>query len=165
MRQTTGGENEPRPPTEELIRLLSRFDLRVGELALALRQMLLEEAPTANEKLFDGYALAMSYSFTDRWMDGFCHIAVYARHVNLGFNRGAELDDPERVLVGDGKIIRHIKVHNAEDLKSPHLRRFVRAAIRNWKDDRPARPRRAKTKARGPSALKRRRSDPQAKKE
>jgi hypothetical protein len=158
MRQTTGGDNEPRPPTEELIRLLSRFDLSVGELALALRQMLLEEAPAAKEKLFDGYALAMSYSFTDRWMDGFCHIAVYTRHVNLGFNRGAELDDPEGVLAGDGKIIRHIKILSAADLKRPHLRRFVRAAIRNWKEDRPDKPSRARAKAGEPSASKRKRT-------
>jgi hypothetical protein len=164
MRQTTGGDNEPRPPTEELIRLLSRFDLSVGELALALRQMLLEEVPAAKEKLFDGYALAMSYSFTDRWTDGFCHIAVYTRHVNLGFNRGAELDDPEGVLVGDGKIIRHIKIHNAEDLRSPHLRRFVRAAIRNLKDDRSDKPPHTKKKAGVPPASKRKRPAPAKKK-
>lgn len=39
-----------------------------------------------------------------------CHIAVYRKRANLGFNRGAELEYPDCMLVGEGKIIRHIKV-------------------------------------------------------
>ena len=45
------------------------------------------------------------------------------------FNRGAELEDPDGVLVGEGKIIRHIKVRRPEDLKSPYLRKFIKAAL------------------------------------
>ncbi|HLG17858.1 MAG TPA: hypothetical protein VJH03_25680 [Blastocatellia bacterium] len=37
------------PPSAELLRLLSDFELSVGELALALREMVLEEAPAAVE--------------------------------------------------------------------------------------------------------------------
>lgn len=32
--------------------------------------------------------------------DGFCHAVAYASRVNLGFNRGALLPDPNRVLEG-----------------------------------------------------------------
>jgi hypothetical protein len=42
------------PPGEELIRALADFDLSVGEIALALREMALEEEPAAVEKLFRG---------------------------------------------------------------------------------------------------------------
>lgn len=121
------------PPSEELIRLLSDYDLKLGELALALRETVLEAAPQAVETLFRGYALALIYSFTGRWTDGFCHVVVYTRHVNLGFNRGAELEDPDGVLVGSGKIIRHIKVQRPEDLEKPQLRRLIRAAIKHAK--------------------------------
>jgi hypothetical protein len=47
------------------------------------------------------------------------------------FNRGAELEDTDGVLVGEGKIIRHIKVRAPEDLKNPHLRKFIRAALKH----------------------------------
>lgn len=124
---------EPRPPSEELIRLLSEFDLKVGELALGLREIVLEEAPAAVEKVFRVYALVFWYSITGKMTDAFVHVVVYPKGVNLMFIRGAELNDPEGVLVGEGKIIRHIKVRRPEDLKNRHLRKFIRAALRHAK--------------------------------
>ena len=124
---------ESRPPSEELIRLLSQFDLAVGELALGLREIVLEEAPAAVEKLFRVYALVFWYSLTGRMTDAFVHVVVYPKGVNLMFNRGAELNDPDGVLVGEGKIIRHIKVRRPEDLKNRYLRKFIRAALRHAK--------------------------------
>lgn len=122
-----------RPPGEELIRMLSRYDLEVGGLALALRELILKEAPDAVEKLFQVYALVFWYSLTGRMGDAFCQVVIYPKGVNLMFNRGAELEDPDAVLVGEGKIIRHIKVRRPEDLKNPHLRRFIRKALKHAK--------------------------------
>ncbi|MEK6320071.1 MAG: DUF1801 domain-containing protein [Acidobacteriota bacterium] len=124
---------DSRPPSEELIRLLSQFDLKVGELALGLREIVLEEAPAAIEKFVRVYALVFWYSLTGKMGDAFCQVVVYTKGVNLMFNRGAELEDPHGVLVGEGKIIRHIKVRRPEDLKNPHLRKFIRAALKHAK--------------------------------
>ncbi|HSB10694.1 MAG TPA: hypothetical protein VLM38_14495 [Blastocatellia bacterium] len=124
---------ESRPPSEELIRMLSRYDLGVGELALGLREMVLEEAPAAIEKFLQVYALVFWYSLTGRMSDAFCQVVIYPKGVNLMFNRGAELEDRDGVLVGEGKIIRHIKVRRPEDLKNPHLRKFIRAALKHAK--------------------------------
>ena len=121
------------PPTEDLIRELSKYDLSVGELALVLREMVLEEAPAAIERIIPVYALVFWYSLTGRMSTAFVQIVIYPRGVNLMFNRGAELKDPNGVLVGEGKIIRHIKVRRPEDLKSPHLRKFIRAALKHAK--------------------------------
>jgi hypothetical protein len=118
-------------PGEDLIRELSAFDLSVGELALALREMVLEEAPTAVEKVLRVYALVFWYSLSGRMSDAFVQVVTYQKGVNLMFNRGAELEDPDGVLVGDGKIIRHIKVRRPEDLKNRHLRKFIRAALKH----------------------------------
>ena len=124
---------EPSPPSEELIRMLSRYELSVGELALELREMVLKEAPAAVERLLQVYALVFWYSLSGKMSDAFCQVVTYPKGVNLMFNRGAELNDPEGVLVGDGKIIRHIKVRRPEDLKNPHLQKFIRAALKNAK--------------------------------
>ena len=118
---------------EDLIRELSSFDLSVGELALALREMVLEEAPAAVERVVRVYALVFWYSLTGRMSDAFVQVVVYPKGVNLMFNRGAELEDPDGVLVGEGKIIRHIKVRRPEDLKNRHLRKFIRAALKHAK--------------------------------
>ena len=118
---------------EDLIRELSSFNLSVGELALALREMVLEEAPAGVEKVLRVYALVFWYSLTGRMSDAFVQVVTYPKGVNLMFNRGAELEDPDGVLVGAGKIIRHIKVRRPEDLKNPHLRKFIRAALKHAK--------------------------------
>src|ERR1700728_1241583 len=120
-----------RPPIPELLGFLSAYDQSIVELALAVRALMLEEAPSAIETIYDAYsAVAMGYSFTGRLKDGFCHIAVYTAHVNLGFNRGADLPDPQSVLQGSGKQVRHIKIQSLDDLEKPWLRRYIRAAIR-----------------------------------
>ncbi|MFY9553891.1 MAG: DUF1801 domain-containing protein [Blastocatellia bacterium] len=124
---------ETPPPSEELIRMLSQFDIKVGELALRLREIVLEEAPASVEKLVRVYALVFWYSLTGRMGDAFCQVVVYPKGVNLMFNRGAELKDPHNVLVGEGKIIRHIKIRQPPDLKTPHLRKFIRAALKHAK--------------------------------
>ncbi len=54
---------------------------------------------------------------------------TYATHVNLGFNRGAQLPDPNRVLIGKGKAIRHITFHHQSELERPFIRRYLQAAI------------------------------------
>jgi len=149
MKKTT----EARPPSEDLIRLLSEFDLSVGELALGLREIVLKEAPAAVEKMFRVYALVFWYSITGRMTDAFCHVVIYPKGVNLMFNRGAELEDPDGVLVGEGKIIRHIKVRRPEDLKNPHLRKFIRAALKHAKSI--ARERELAGRTKPPSARRR----------
>jgi hypothetical protein len=75
--------------------------------------------------------VASGYSFTGRPSDACIHIAVYARWVNLGFNRGSQLPDPERLLQGTGNWVRHIRIASAEDLKAPAIRSLVKAAVQN----------------------------------
>jgi len=49
--------------------------------------------------------------------------------VNLGFNYGATLRDPDGVLVGSGKQVRHIKIFNDTDLRRSYVREFILEAI------------------------------------
>ena len=82
------------------------------------------------ELIYDAYnAVATGYGFTGRPSECFIHIAVYANWVNLGFHRGSELEDPEGLLQGSGRWVRHIRIAEPADLAKPAIRRFVRAAI------------------------------------
>jgi hypothetical protein len=119
-----------RPPDRRLLGYLAAYDPHVSSIALALREIVLEEAPDAIESIAKGYAVAIGFSFTGKPMkDGFCHVVTYSTHVNLGFNRGAQLPDPARVLKGTGKSIRHMTICNHEELDSPVIRRYLQAAI------------------------------------
>lgn len=119
-----------RAPDRLLLSYLASYDPHVSRLALAVREVILEEAPEAIESISTGYAVAIGFSFTGKPLkDGFCHIATYSDYVNLGFNRGALLPDPNGVLEGAGKSIRHITIRNQQDLDRPFIRRYLQAAI------------------------------------
>lgn len=119
-----------RPPDHRLLTYLARYDPQISHLTLALRELVLEEAPAAIESVAKGYSVAIGFSFTGKPIkDGFCHIVTYSSHVNLGFNRGALLPDPTGVLAGTGKLTRHMTVRNESELDRPFVRRYVQAAI------------------------------------
>ena len=123
-------------PPAALVEFLKPYDREVQTLALDLRALVLEEMAPCHENIYDAYsAVAIGYGPTDRVSDGIFHIAVYAKGVNLGFNEGATLADPDGILEGNGKQIRHIKIRTPSDLARPEVRAYVRRARRVALDD------------------------------
>jgi hypothetical protein len=119
-----------RPPDRRLLGYLAAYDPHVADLTLALREVVLEEAPEAIESIVKSYAVSVGFSFTGKPLkDGFCHIVTYSSYVNLGFNRGALLPDPNRVLAGTGKMTRHITFRTQGELERRFIRRYLQAAI------------------------------------
>lgn len=115
---------------EELERLLARYDARVVELFAAAREAVLREAPGAAELVYDGYnAVAAAYTFTGRQHGAFCHVAAYSKYVNLGFNHGVDLDDPEGLLQGSGKAIRHVRVSDVARVRERAIVALIRQAV------------------------------------
>ena len=107
---------------------LTRYEPAIMALTLALREIVLEEAPEARELVHAGYAVAVAFTFTGKMGGAFCYVAAYRTHVNLGLNHGAVLPDPHKVLVGTGRQMRHIRIATERDLSLPYLRTFIRAA-------------------------------------
>jgi len=61
----------------------------------------------------------------------FCYIGVFKNHINLGFNYGAELPDPENLLEGTGALFRHIKITKQEQLEQAALYQLLEAATKH----------------------------------
>jgi len=117
------------PPPKDLRKFLKPYDASVRELALRLRALVLEEMAPCYENIYDAYsAVAIGYGTSKRMSDGIFHIAVYSKHVNLGFNDGASLPDPKGILEGQGSHIRHISIKTPDDLRRPELRTYIRRA-------------------------------------
>ena len=53
----------------------------------------------------------------------------YPDHVNLVFFRGAELDDPDKLLEGTGKGMRHVKIWSAKDIRKRAITDLIRSAV------------------------------------
>jgi hypothetical protein len=62
--------------------------------------------------------------------DPFCFYMVGKNHVTFGFHYGTSLQDPEELLEGTGKNIRHVKLRAVEDLERKGLKGLVLAAAR-----------------------------------
>jgi hypothetical protein len=119
-----------------LRKFLKPYDPKIRDLALQLRQLVLEEMAPCYENIYDAYsAVAIGYGTSERLSDGIFHIAVYEKGVNLGFNEGATLADPKGILEGKGNRIRHIKIRNVEDLTRPELRSYIKRARKAALDD------------------------------
>ncbi len=61
----------------------------------------------------------------------FCYIGVFQKHINLGFNYGAELPDSQNLLEGTGALFRHMKITRSKQLEQPGLFKLLEAATKH----------------------------------
>lgn len=117
-------------PPPELLEFLYRYDPAIQSLALGLRKVVHEELAPCHEYIFEMRSkVVLVYGATERVIpDGICIVSVFAKHVNLAFQRGTDLDDAGRVLQGTGKTMRHISLKKLAELDRPEIRAFLRQA-------------------------------------
>jgi len=58
----------------------------------------------------------------------FAYVNAFRAHVNVGFFRGAELADPDGLLEGTGRFMRHVKLRPESEVDAEALSRLVHAA-------------------------------------
>lgn len=63
----------------------------------------------------------------------FAYVNAFTAHVNVGFFRGAELADPERLLEGAGKRMRHVKLRPGGEVNATALALLIEAAYADMK--------------------------------
>jgi hypothetical protein len=117
-------------PPRELLEFLYQYDSAIQSLGLGLRKVVLEEMAPCHEYIFAMRSkVVLLYGPTARVIaDGICLVGVFTKHVNLGFMRGAELEDANGVLQGSGKAMRHITLKKLSELDRPEIRAYLRQA-------------------------------------
>ena len=55
----------------------------------------------------------------------FLYLKTAKAYVTVGFFNFHKLDDPDNLLEGTGKDMRHIKIKKAEDVNEPLLRKWL----------------------------------------
>ncbi len=114
--------------TAELEDFLSAFSPEVRNIALQLRELVLDLAPDAIEQI-DTSAHLLGYGYAKTYAHLICVIILYGDYVNLGFPRGVDLDDPEGLLEGSGKKARHVKIRSDEQTEAPGVLTLLQASI------------------------------------
>ena len=63
----------------------------------------------------------------------FGYVNAFKAHVNVGFFRGAEISDPEGLLEGTGKFMRHVKLRPGCNVTATSLRKLIHTAYTDMK--------------------------------
>ena len=63
----------------------------------------------------------------------FAYVNAFKAHVNVGFFRGADLADPEGLLQGSGKFMRHVKLGPERDVDDAALMKLIETAHTDMK--------------------------------
>ncbi len=58
----------------------------------------------------------------------FGYVNAFTAHVNVGFFRGAEIDDPARLLEGEGRFMRHVKLRPGLEVHATALEALIGTA-------------------------------------
>jgi hypothetical protein len=64
----------------------------------------------------------------------FAYVDAFTSHVNVGFYRGSEIADPDGLLEGAGRFMRHVKLRPAYEVDDEALTKLIDIAYTDMKE-------------------------------
>ena len=119
----------------QLASFFAQYEPAVAKLGRALRARLRARLPGLNEIVYvyaSQGSLVISYSPSEHGAEGLCSIGLYPDRVNLYFGQGAQLSkaDPNKLLQGSGKTVRHVVLSSVADFDRPEIEALLAAALK-----------------------------------
>jgi hypothetical protein len=109
-------------------RLLAEHPPEQRAIEQALRATIRRELPVGVEQVdFSNKLIAFGRSMKIRGL--LFAIIAHKVHVNLQLADGAALPNPDGLIEGTGKRIRHVKIRTVEDASSPRVLAIIRAQL------------------------------------
>ncbi len=99
----------------------------LGDIARHWFGLLRQCGPDVQELMHDGHPTACVGTAA------FAEINVFTAHVNVGFFLGALLPDPQGLLHGKGKYMRHVKLKPGEPVDTAALLQLIHTAYSDMK--------------------------------
>jgi hypothetical protein len=119
------------PPT--FAEFVLGYPASVQTLAPELRKLVMAAVPAAVEQV-DAADGIVAYGFAPGYKALVCTLIFSKSEIKLGFYRGSELDDPDRLLQGAGKVHKYVPIREAAGLGSAGLRKLLRQAVARAKE-------------------------------
>jgi hypothetical protein len=94
----------------------------LGALARRWFEVMRECGHDVRELLHDGHPTACVGDAA------FGYVNAFTAHVNVGFFRGADIADPDGLLEGTGKFMRHVKLRPERDVDGTALTKLIETA-------------------------------------
>ncbi len=115
-------------PTREIELCLQYMPAGLRDIVLELRSLIVSVAPTATEVI---HRKGFTYYDEDRGgpvSAGIGQIGLQPDHVRLAFVHGAFLPDPQRLLEGDEKAKRYVKLFSYDQAPWDDLKALITAS-------------------------------------
>lgn len=110
----------------ELRQFINNLSAKNKLLSGELRLLILNNLPNVIECVMDG---ALGYAPSSSVTFKIIYIAPKVNGVNLGLYYGAELATHYKIIKGNGKQMRHIKIKTSKDIQNPELKEII---IKAW---------------------------------
>lgn len=107
---------------------LAGYSEEVCENALKLREVLFANLPGVIEQL-DIPAKMIAYCYGQKYSELVCTIIPSKKGLKLGFYKGVDLPDPNKLLEGTGKISRYVEIRSKEQIRSSALKNLIKNAF------------------------------------
>lgn len=108
---------------------IAKFDADNQQLIRALRSAMRRRLPRANELVWDNYNFfVIGYCTTERPSDAILSIATAAKGAVLSFYHGADLVDPDGILLGEGAQNRFVRLPSPDVIAEPAVDRLITRA-------------------------------------
>lgn len=97
------------------------------EIVLKIREIVLNVSPDLEDMIKYGGLVFLEGNLL------ICGIFSYREHLSIEFGRGVDLDDPKKLLEGNGKYRRHLKIYQMSDLEDKDVKGFVENVVKIFK--------------------------------
>jgi hypothetical protein len=109
---------------------LDKLPTKKRTLALKVRDIVLNSDSSVKELIKWG-----NLTFTSSGNLGWIISYVSTDYINLGFFNGTRLSDPQKLLEGTGKGLRHQKIRTEKDIDKKQIASWVKQSIKLNKND------------------------------
>jgi hypothetical protein len=106
---------------------LQARDGELGAIARRWFDVMRDCGDDVRELLHDGHPTACADEAA------FGYVNAFSRHVNVGFFRGAQIADPDGLLEGSGRFMRHVKLEPGREVDAAALERLIATACRDMR--------------------------------
>src|SRR5436189_3627281 len=106
---------------------MHKHSVELGVIAQRWFEVMRACGDNVRELLHDGHPTACVADAA------FGYVNAFKDHVNVGFFRGAEIADPEGLLEGTGKFMRHVKLRPEGDVNAAALIKLIETAYTDMK--------------------------------
>ena len=111
---------------------LAGYSEDVFSSAQILRELILSVLPEVQEQL-DIPAKMIAYCYGQKYIELVCTLIPSKKGLKLGFYKGMDLPDPDKLLQGSGKISRYVEIKTRDDIKTKQFKALLEEAFKAFK--------------------------------